>query len=138
MERKIVNACVRSTGRFRISDCRRGLFEERRAIAMLKVFRMRYQAFCERFGRHPEPDEPLFFDPAQEQPVAPEPAVIRSQVKAAALAARVDPELVLDFVRVSRHLGPATPLPTQRDVTDPSPKRDPLVCLPGGPGQSST
>jgi hypothetical protein len=106
--RKIGNASgVRSSGRFGVRDCR-GLLEEPTAIAILKVFRMRYRAFCERFGRDPEPHEPLFFDPAQEQPMAPESAVIRSQVMAAALAARVDPQLVLDFVRVSRHLGPAT------------------------------
>jgi len=75
---------------------------------------MRYRAFCERFGRDPEPDEPLFFDPAQEQPVAPEPFVIRSQVMAAALAARVDARLVLDLMRLTRHPRPvdsAPPLP---------------------------
>jgi hypothetical protein len=90
--RKIGN--VPSSGRFGMSNCRRGLFEERTAFAMLKVFRKRYQA---RFGRDPEPDELLFFDPAQEQPVAAEPPVIRSQVIAAALAARVDPQSVLDL-----------------------------------------
>jgi hypothetical protein len=71
-------------------------------IATLEVFRMRYQAFCDQFGRDPEPDEPLFFDPAQERPVPPDPAVIRSQVMAAASAARVDARLVLDFMRLSR------------------------------------
>jgi hypothetical protein len=76
--------------------------EERMAIATLEVFRMRYQAFYARFGRDPEPDEPLFFDPAQEQPVAPDAAVIRSQIIAAAAAARVDAGLVLDFMRVGR------------------------------------
>jgi hypothetical protein len=112
--RKIAKACVRSSGRFGVRDCRRGLFEEQTAIATLEVFRMRYQAFCERFGRDPEPDEPLFFDPAQQQPVAPEPAVIRSQVMAAALAARVDARLVLAFMRLSRRhpsLDSAPPLP---------------------------
>jgi len=104
-----------------VSDCRRGLFEEQTAIAMLKVFRMRYNAFRERFGRDPEPDEPLFFDPAQEQPVVAEPPVIRSQVMAAALAARVDPHPVLDLMCMSHQLGPATPLPTWPDVTPPSP-----------------
>jgi hypothetical protein len=72
------------------------------AIATLQVFRMRYRAFFDRFGRDPEPDEPLFFDPAQEQPVAPEPAVIRSQVLTAASAAGVDGNLVLSFMRLDR------------------------------------
>jgi hypothetical protein len=76
--------------------------EERMAIATLEVFRMRYQAFYARFGRDPEPDEPLFFDPEQEQPVAPDGAVIRSQIIAAAAAARVDAGLVLDFMKVGR------------------------------------
>jgi len=100
--RKTGNACVRSSGRFGVIDCRRGLTEERMAIATLEVFRMRYQAFYARFGRDPEPDEPLFFDPAQEQPVAPDAAVIRSQIIAAAAAARVDAGLVLDFMKVGR------------------------------------
>src|SRR5580704_11343623 len=101
--RKIGNACVRSSGRSAVSDCRRGLIEERMAMATLEVFRMRFQAFCERFGRDPEPDEPLFFDPAQETPVAPESSVIRSQIIAAATAARVDSRLVIDFMRLSGH-----------------------------------
>jgi hypothetical protein len=76
------------------------------AIATLEVFRMRYRAFCDRFGRDPEPDEPLFFDPMQEAPVAPDSAVIRSQVLAAASAAKVDGRLVLDFMRLSRRNRP--------------------------------
>lgn len=97
--RKIGNASVRNSGRFGVSDCRRGLMQERMAIATLEVFRMRYQAFYARFGRDPEPDEPLFFDPEQELPVAPESSVIRSQIIAAAAAAGVDSGLVLDFMR---------------------------------------
>ncbi len=48
---------------------------------------MRYKAFYDRFGRDPEPDEPLFFDPEQEHPVAPESSVIRAQIIAAAAEA---------------------------------------------------
>lgn len=70
-------------------------------MATLEVFRLRFQAFCDRFGREPEPDEPLFFDPELDQPVAPESAVIRSQIVAAATAARVDARLVMEFMRVS-------------------------------------
>jgi len=97
--RKIGNASVRNSGRFGVSDCRRGLMQERMAIATLQVFRMRYKAFYARFGRDPEPDEPLFFDPEQELPVAPESSVIRSQIIAAAAEAGVDSGLVLDFMR---------------------------------------
>jgi hypothetical protein len=73
--------------------------QERMAIATLEVFRMRYKAFYARFGRDPEPDEPLFFDPEQELPVAPDSAVIRAQIIAAAAEAHVDAGLVLDFMR---------------------------------------
>jgi hypothetical protein len=72
------------------------------AVATLEVFRIRYRAFCERFGRDPQPDEPLFFDPAQDQPVPPEPAVIRAQVLKAAASAGVDGRMVLSFMRLDR------------------------------------
>jgi hypothetical protein len=94
-----------------VSDCRRGLIEERMAIATLEVFRIRYRAFCDRFGRDPEPDEPLFFDPEQDQPVPPEPGVIRAQVLAAASAAGVDGRMVLRFMRLDRRTRPLESTP---------------------------
>ena len=106
------------------------------AMATLEVFRMRFQAFCERFGRDPEPDEPLFFDPAQEQPVAPDSAIIRSQIQAAAAAAKVDARLVMDFMRISgrgRAMESAGN-PQRRAV----PERDRLGWLPGIPEEPST
>jgi hypothetical protein len=111
VSRKIGNACVRSSGRFVVTDRRRGPIEERIAIATLEVFRIRYRAFFERFGRDPEPDEPLFFDPDQDQPVAPEPAVIRAQVLNAASAAGVDGHIVLTFMRLDRRTRPLDPPP---------------------------
>jgi len=75
-------------------------------IATLEVFRRRYQAFCERFGRDPEPDEPLFFDPAQDKPVQPEPDVVRVQVMAAAAAARVDASIVLRLMQLDHDTRP--------------------------------
>jgi hypothetical protein len=104
-------------------------------MATLEVFRMRFQAFCERFGRDPEPDEPLFFDPAQETPVAPESSVIRSQIIAAATAARVDSRLVIDFMRLSGHGRPMeSPNPQRRGV----PERDRVGWLPNAPEEPST
>src|SRR5215467_1953877 len=97
--RKIGNSSFRNSGRFGVSDCRRGVMQDRMALATLEVFRVRYKAFCARFGRDPEPDETLFFDPEQDSPVPPESAVIRSQILAAAAEARVDAGLVLDFMR---------------------------------------
>lgn len=109
------------------------------AIATLEVFRMRYRAFCERFGRDPEPDEPLFFDPAQDLPVAPEPAVIRAQVLAAASAAGVDGHIVLGFMRLDRR-----PRPMESTNTAPlwrhrrTPERDRSACLPAAPEEPSS
>jgi hypothetical protein len=134
--RKIGNACVRSSGRSAVSDCRRGLIEERMAMATLEVFRMRFQAFCDRFGRDPEPDEPLFFDPAQDQPVAPESSVIRAQIMAAATAAKVDARLVMDFMRISgrSRAMESAGNPQRRAV----PERDRVGWLPGVPEEPST
>ena len=90
------------------------------AIATLEVFRIRYRAFYEHFGRDPQPDEPLFFDPAQDQPVPPEPAVIRAQVLKAASAAGVDGRMVLSFMRLdrlTRPLEPSTPAAWRHRVT---------------------
>lgn len=121
-----------------MSDCRRGLVEERMALATLEVFRRRYRAFCERFGRDPEPDEPLFFDPALDQPIAPDPAVIRAQVLSAASAAGVDGRMVLSFMRLDRRprqleSTPAAPLWRHRGV----PERNAAARLPGVPEEPS-
>lgn len=139
MGRKIGNTCLRSSGRYAVSDCRRGPIEERMAVATLQVFRMRYRAFFERFGRDPEPDEPLFFDPAQDEPIPPEPAVIRAQVLAAASAAGVDGRMVLGFMRVDRlgrprETAPATPLSRHPAIHD----RDRLGYLPVVPEEPSS
>ncbi len=58
--------------------------------ALLKIATVRFQAFRDRFGRDPFPDEPLFFDPEQDQPVPPASDEMRSQLLAAASATRSD------------------------------------------------
>src|SRR5260370_171985 len=40
------------------------------AAALIAVAQVRYEAFRERFGRDPEPEEPLLFDPAKDKPTA--------------------------------------------------------------------
>jgi len=136
--RKTGNMCFRNSGRFVVSDCRRGLIEERMAIATLEVFRIRYRAFYERFGRDPLPDEPLFFDPAQDQPVAPDCAVIRAQVLKAASSAGVDGRMVLSFMRLDRLTRPlesSTPAAWRHRIT---PDRDRLAWLPIAPEEPSS
>jgi hypothetical protein len=64
---------------------------------LLKIASVRYQAFRDRFGRDPFPDEPLFFDPNLDQPVAPESVEMRSQILAAASATRSDRDSLLKY-----------------------------------------
>ena len=103
------------------------------ALATLEVFRMRYQAFCDQFGRDPEPDEPLFFDPAQQIPVPPEPSVIRSQVMEAAAATRVDAKLVLDFMSQARRKQALESTVEPRPWRYRAPERDQPDWLPALP-----
>ncbi len=65
--------------------------------ALLKVASVRFQAFRDRFGRDPFPDEPLFFDPSEDQPVASGSAVMRTQLLAAASATRADRATLLKY-----------------------------------------
>jgi hypothetical protein len=136
--RKIGNACLRSSGRFAVSDCRRGLLEERMAIATLEVFRIRYRAFYARFGRDPEPDEPLFFDPAQDVPVAPDVTVIRAQVLAAAASAGVDGRMVLNFMHRERRARAAESAVSPARCHRPAPDRERPGWLPGVPEEPSS
>ncbi len=59
-------------------------------LELLKIASVRFEAFRDRFGRDPFPDEPLFFDPSRDQPVAPASAEMRTQLLAAASATRSD------------------------------------------------
>ena len=66
-------------------------------VALLGVADRRYRMFREKFGRDPELDEPLFFDPASDHPVQADQQEMRQQVVDAAEAARVSPHLVLKY-----------------------------------------
>jgi hypothetical protein len=57
---------------------------------------LRYQAFLARFGRDPGPDEPLLFDPKQDEPTAASADERFLQIKDAADAAKVDAILLLN------------------------------------------
>ena len=80
-------------------SCRRPGTNRQNSIesALLKVASVRFQAFRDRFGRDPFPDEPLFFDPSADQPVAPGSAVMRTQLLAAASATRTDRATLLKY-----------------------------------------
>jgi hypothetical protein len=67
--------------------------------AVLKIARLRYRVFRERFGRDPGPDDPLFFDPAQREPIVAGAADMWKQVFDAASTTRTD------FLSVMKFLG---------------------------------
>ena len=68
------------------------------AKALLAIAGVRYQAFCDRFGRAPGFKEPLLFDPNSEEPIIASPAEQVRQVISAATIANVDPIVALDFL----------------------------------------
>ena len=65
--------------------------------ALLKIASVCFEAFRRRFGRDPFPDEPLFFDPSRDQPVAPASAEMRIQLLAAVSATRSDRASLLKY-----------------------------------------
>lgn len=79
-------------------------FEEGAGIAsaLLEIARIRYEAFRERFGRDPEPDEPLLFDPSEDAPTAASAADRTLQVVSAAMLCKVDASVVLHYLGLSQ------------------------------------
>ncbi len=77
----------------RPGNCRQDSIES----TLLKIASVRFEAFRDRFGRDPFPDEPLFFDPDVDQPVAPASAEMRTQLLAAASATRSDRVTLLRY-----------------------------------------
>ncbi len=75
-------------------------FDSETAAALFEVLRLRFERFRERFGRDPEADEPLLFDPDFDEPVVTSDEQSRMQVTTAALAAEVDPTAVLRWLRL--------------------------------------
>lgn len=67
--------------------------------AILRIARLRYQIFRERFGRDPGPEDPLFFDIFEDQPVVANHSEMFRQVSDAARATRTD------FLSVMKFLG---------------------------------
>jgi hypothetical protein len=68
------------------------------AAALIEVAKIRYEAFRERFGRDPEPDEPLLFDPSEDCPTAANSSDRVLQVVSAAMLSNVDADMVLDYL----------------------------------------
>jgi hypothetical protein len=71
-----------------------GLGTTREEKALLSVVLIRYQAFCDRFGREPLPDEPLFFNPEADSPVVADPSQLRAQFADACRKTGIEPSLL--------------------------------------------
>jgi hypothetical protein len=70
----------------------------RMALAILAIMRIRYAAFCEHFGRDPEPHEPLLFDPREDVPTAASLEDQALQIESAAMLSNVDADFVLNYL----------------------------------------
>jgi hypothetical protein len=68
------------------------------ASALLEIARIRYAAFRDRFGRDPNPDEPLLFDPAEDRPIAANATDRTLQIVSAAMICNVDAGAVLNYL----------------------------------------
>ncbi|HKV54554.1 MAG TPA: hypothetical protein VJN94_07900 [Candidatus Binataceae bacterium] len=66
--------------------------------ALLEIAKVRFAVFRERFGRDPEPDEPLLFDPEKDEPTEATRDDGRLQIISAAHASNVDAVMVLSFL----------------------------------------
>jgi hypothetical protein len=66
--------------------------------AFVKVAQQRFAIFIRRFGRQPALGEPLLFDPRADSPICASPGEMRAQVIAAARAANVSPDPVLEYL----------------------------------------
>ena len=67
-------------------------------LTMLKIARVRYDIFRATFGRDPGPDDPLFFDSMNDQPVVAGEAEMCVQVRDAATATRSDYTSIMKYL----------------------------------------
>jgi hypothetical protein len=81
-----------------IDENHQGLLDSPVASALIAVAQVRYLAFCERFGREPEPHEPLLFDPTEDYPTAATSGDRMMQVVSAAMLSNVDVDMILDYL----------------------------------------
>jgi hypothetical protein len=68
------------------------------SASVMRIARLRYEMFRDRFGRDPYPDEPLFFDPSRDTPVVAEVSQMWTQVLDAAVATRSDALSVMKYL----------------------------------------
>ena len=68
------------------------------AAALLAVAKVRFELFRERFGRDPELNEPLLFDPDEAKPTEAKQADRRIQLVSAAIVSKIDASAVLSLL----------------------------------------
>jgi hypothetical protein len=69
--------------------------------ALMKIIRVRYAAFVEKFGREPGPHDPLFFDESKVQPTKADLVSTRRQLADGAQAAGIKVAPVLMYLGLS-------------------------------------
>jgi hypothetical protein len=70
--------------------------------ALVKVASVRFKAFCDRFGREPLPDEPLYFDPEADTPVQASPSEVQLQLDDACRKAGIAPSMLANVWNLAR------------------------------------
>lgn len=72
-----------------------------------EIIRHQIDAFLAQFGRLPKPDEPLFFDPSQDQPAPMEAGALRKEILEAMQIAGTPPEMVYAYTKTGLFLSSA-------------------------------
>jgi len=81
--------------------------------ALIQIVRVRFRAFEAKFGRLPEPNEPLFFDESQNHPVKANISETRAQLAEGARNAGVELDPVLSFLGLAPKLPAKVRRPTR-------------------------
>jgi len=63
----------------------------------MRVATIRFEAFRERFGREPLPEEPLFFNPEADSPMGANPSQLSAQLAEACREIGVAPSFLANF-----------------------------------------
>jgi hypothetical protein len=71
----------------------------------VEALRKQRQAFIEKFGREPGPNDPVFFDPAADTPTFLNEEAVRAQMLRAMQKAEIPPHLVYAFAKTGFIVG---------------------------------
>ena len=61
---------------------------------MAEVFECQFEAFRQKFGREPGPEDPVFFDPIADTPQLINPEIVEWEIAEAMRAVGIDPDII--------------------------------------------